>query len=544
MKFTRILAFLLAAVMLVSLISCGKDDKPATTTAAQGDTTTGNAGPDDKTPTTPETPVTGGDLTAFLAKAFPVSGKINNLRNKGYEVAEGSDAANLFDDDLATTFAATVAEGNTLTWKLSLPTTLVGYVMYAGTAPKAWTLQGSTDGSSWTDLDVVGESNMAATAGAGFGYEIDAAAQAVYSYYKLVFTDIPADGKIELAEIALIGTNEETPCTNEEDLASYLIDGSDMGFMVGEVTADGITVDDPKALFDGNAETVFAGKAAAGASVTLKYAAPTGINSYIITAGAKVPESWSIYVSEDGTNWKLVDVACKGNLVASARNGYDMDRIGVQANYLKIVFNKEGDVEIADIMLIGFSELGPTVDGGVWSTHTDEAGRTVYRLEKARAYNHNSFNLYKLGYVNEGQSFRITLGSTYSVPWPNGSQGSFGIYACGQDLGGDGAIDENGDLYYLCYSTGLIEKNDKAWGGWNVSSKECYTPESPDSYVVFTLEYDGAGKFSYYYDGVLTAEIYDEVSDPFTEGYVCICCKQSTEDGPLDYTLYEFVIND
>ena len=536
MKFTKILALLLAAVMLVSIVACGKDDnKPATTTAAQGGEGTQPQGGDDNPAVTPETPATGDALTTLLAKALPQNTKVGNLKNKGYEVAEGSEVEYLFDSDLTTGLKATLAEGNTLTFKLTLKTTLVAYAVYSGaTAPTAWTLQASSDGSTWVDLDVVGQSNAVANAGAG--YEIDADKVAQYAYYKFVFTD----SAIDINEICLVGTNEEEPVTDPQDIADgFYLDGSDVAGLIDTVTLDGITFDgDAKAAIFADPEVPFKATASEGATITVKYAYPTGVNSYVITAKNANLVSYSIYGSQDGTTWVPLDVVCDAKLTAGV-NGYDMDKRG-QQNYLKIVINKTaGEIELDKFELIGFSTVGPTVDGGTWSTYVNEQGRTVYVLEKARAYNHSSFNLYKLGWV-EG-AFSITLGGTYSVPWPNGGgQGSFGIYACGQDHGGDGSIDENGDDYYLCYSTGLIEKNEGSWGGWNVNGTEWGKPEDPSATVVFTLDYDGEGNFKYYVDGELVGEYTDAVSDPFTEGYVCIACKQSTEDGPLEYELYEF----
>ncbi|MBO4356169.1 MAG: hypothetical protein J5850_04885 [Clostridia bacterium] len=545
MKFTRFLAFFLAVIMLLSLVSCGKDDKPVTTTASQGEGTTGNGKENNVPDVDPEKPVTGEDLSAFMAKAFNLNVKINNVRDKGYNYSEDSDNYCVFDNDPATILSAAISESNTLSWKFSLPSTLVGYVMYSKTAPKSWKLQASSDSESWVDVDVVGQSNMTANSEAGFGYEIDAAAQAPYSTYRIVFTDIPSDGKIELADIVLIGYNEEKPVTSEEKLEEfYLADGSNLLFVADGATTDGITVDDPFVLFDGKSETKFSANVTAGSSVTLKWNGAATVNSYIINAGEKVPESWSVYVSKDGTNWTLIDLVCKGNLVAGSRNGYDVDVANEQADYIKFVFNTDGDVELVDIELIGFSYVGPAVDGGTWSTYVDDAGRTVYRLEKARPYDHKCYNLYKLGYLKPGQSFTLTLGATFKIPWPNGAEGEFGVYVCAQDRNSNGAFEEVGDYYYLCYSTGLIEKNRGTWCGWEVGPSRVYNPESFESYVVFTIEYDGAGTFKYYFDGVLTATMVDQVGDPFTEGYICICAKQGTQDGPVDFTLYEFKIND
>ncbi len=121
MKLTKVIAFLLAVMMLLSAVSCGKNNNnPAGTTAASANEGTNAVTGDDKPAIPPETPVTGAEIDNLLSKGIPLNTKINNLRDKGYVYGEEQEAGRIFDLDYTSGFKAGLAEGNTLIFKLSL----------------------------------------------------------------------------------------------------------------------------------------------------------------------------------------------------------------------------------------------------------------------------------------------------------------------------------------------------------------------------------------------------------------------------------------
>ncbi|GAB2479297.1 hypothetical protein GCM10027063_21300 [Promicromonospora xylanilytica] len=79
----------------------------------------------------------------------------------------------------------------------------------AGRDPKNWTLQGSTDGTTWTDLDTRTDEDFPDRFSAqDYRFENDVA----YQHYRLDITENAGDGLTQLAEIQLFdGTGEEEP---------------------------------------------------------------------------------------------------------------------------------------------------------------------------------------------------------------------------------------------------------------------------------------------------------------------------------------------
>ena len=107
MKLTKVIAFLLAGMMLLSAVSCGKNNyNPAGTTAASANEGTNAVTGDDNPSIPPETPVTGAEIDNLLSKGIPLNTKINNLRDKGYVYGEEQEAGRIFDLDYTSGFKA------------------------------------------------------------------------------------------------------------------------------------------------------------------------------------------------------------------------------------------------------------------------------------------------------------------------------------------------------------------------------------------------------------------------------------------------------
>lgn len=133
--------------------------------------------------------------------------------------AAGSDAdmAAIADNNPATALAV-AAQGGTadLTAQLEEGVKLTAYSVTSGTdlaeAPAAWTLQGSNDGSEWTDVDTrsgVTFSHKSETRLYEFSLPDDRNTLPAYKYYRLSMT--PAEGKqsVNIAEWQLLGFPEK-----------------------------------------------------------------------------------------------------------------------------------------------------------------------------------------------------------------------------------------------------------------------------------------------------------------------------------------------
>ncbi|MBR5427418.1 MAG: discoidin domain-containing protein [Clostridia bacterium] len=97
------------------------------------------------------------------------------------------------------------AEGAALTWDMGKSVVSTGYTLTsAGDAakePDAWTLYGSADGSSWTEIHTVSDASLPGTAGAVSAYAFDFLPDA-YRYYKLDLTASSA-ASVALSGVAL-----------------------------------------------------------------------------------------------------------------------------------------------------------------------------------------------------------------------------------------------------------------------------------------------------------------------------------------------------
>jgi hypothetical protein len=72
-----------------------------------------------------------------------------------------------------------------------------------GTAPSAWTLEGSNDGTTWTTVDRRSGENWA---WASYTRSFSIASPKAYTQYRLVLTPAAGSGGVTLSEIELLGT--------------------------------------------------------------------------------------------------------------------------------------------------------------------------------------------------------------------------------------------------------------------------------------------------------------------------------------------------
>ncbi|HEY3508496.1 MAG TPA: glycoside hydrolase domain-containing protein, partial [Kribbella sp.] len=117
--------------------------------------------------------------------------------------AGGTDVSTLIDNDAKTQVTLT-GDRPTVTVALPQGRPVGMYTLTSGatgTAPSAWTLEGSNDGTTWTTVD---RRTNESWAWASYTRSFSVASPKAYTQYRLVFA--PATDGVTLAEIELLGT--------------------------------------------------------------------------------------------------------------------------------------------------------------------------------------------------------------------------------------------------------------------------------------------------------------------------------------------------
>ncbi|GAA2521525.1 GH92 family glycosyl hydrolase [Rarobacter incanus] len=171
-------------------------------------------------PTGFKTSVADGTYTNLSGKSFSkgsLSGFIAEAK-ASTEPNSGESSAKLYDGDPETKWFG----GSSSAWvqyKLSQAKTATKYILAlandaTGRNPKNWTLEGSSDGNSWTTLDT--QSNQLGTEGGAPSYftrhefTIPSGARGSYTYYRLNVTATHGESAVQLGEFELIdGSSNE-----------------------------------------------------------------------------------------------------------------------------------------------------------------------------------------------------------------------------------------------------------------------------------------------------------------------------------------------
>ncbi len=141
----------------------------------------------------------GGSLD-YVDSVYKSANTINGVTNEPVD--------NLFDGKTSTK----MFNGGTgaIAWKTSRDTTLYSYTLttandneqYHNRNPKKWTLYGSKDGSNWTKLDTVRNSNMEDKNYTPYTFTVDTVG--TFSYYKMEISELYGSG-FQLSEISMNG---------------------------------------------------------------------------------------------------------------------------------------------------------------------------------------------------------------------------------------------------------------------------------------------------------------------------------------------------
>lgn len=220
-KALRIVALLVAVFMLVAVVAaCGDDKTEETTAASTTAATTTTKAPEATAPATDddqpgdddddddeevkvETPIDSDGADEFHAAHKLAVVDVESIETDLPLNWGEKDPGALFDgaDGFFNTEDAETKLGSgtqnfmaTITFKIE-KAKVVAYALvtgndsgqYTGRTPTAWTLKGSNDGENWTDIDVVEDGATEDLNHAYFGYEIDAGAQAEYTWLQFVF---------------------------------------------------------------------------------------------------------------------------------------------------------------------------------------------------------------------------------------------------------------------------------------------------------------------------------------------------------------------
>ena len=190
--------------------------------------------------------------------------------------ADVSSLNNVIDNLLNTDITMQVTGDDWLLYQSPVAVRLNGYALASANGqtekrPESWKLQGSNNGSTWTDLDVRSEQSFG---GAYQKKSYDVSADESYTLFRLYF---PAGGasEIQLAEWQLFGSS-----IFEDDITS------DGGSLTVQNNQSGLWL-------DYNANGIYK------------------LQSYSITSSEDAPESdpknWILYASADSKSWTKID---------------------------------------------------------------------------------------------------------------------------------------------------------------------------------------------------------------------------------------------
>ncbi len=208
-----------------------------------------------------------------------------DLTDNGGKLTVNGEKANrtLIDNDPTTSSLLTAP--STLLYVAPVPMKLKGYALYAEpsegqTAPTSWTLEGSTDGQTWTTIDNQSRQRFAAD---GEKRAFNVTTNKSYSYVRLT---VNGSGSMTLSDWQLYGLS-----IADADLTD---DGGTLEGMGTELT-------------DNALETI----ATATGTVTVTYQtiAKVNLSSYTLTIDSQegMPHSWTLSASVDGKTWTQID---------------------------------------------------------------------------------------------------------------------------------------------------------------------------------------------------------------------------------------------
>ena len=181
--------------------------------------------------------------------------------------------------------------------------------------PKAWTLSGSNDGTTWTVIDTQTNQDFLLTPDTN-GYEINNSTS--YQWYKLDVTESHGEAfgfYIAVSELELF---DAVP--GAEVIEGVVVDLTTVTGTAGNGSSEGLVQ-----AFDGNASTKYL-TATLPAEIIFALKKTAVVNNYSLTStdhGEWDPKAWTFYGSDDGSTWAELD----------SQSGQDFTGRGVTNTY-------------------------------------------------------------------------------------------------------------------------------------------------------------------------------------------------------------------
>ena len=249
-------------------------------------------------------------------------------------------------------------------FKYTQPVSIRGYCIVTGndTAdygesqirnPKTWVLYGSNDeGKTWTAVDAVAEEAPLPVANnTEVNFYLEEASPA-YSYWKWEISEIVSGGCMQVNEFSLLRAGDK--------VAQY-VEGTPGIWGMPANALDGIT--------DTYGNSKWCMAFSGSAYVTWKYDVPMSVSSYSLFTGGDThvnpgrnPQTWTLYGSDDGSAWEIVDVRVDDDTMGATSIGeytFYLDKPSEAYLFFKLEITKIRDGNCLQIGEIVMHEAEP-----------------------------------------------------------------------------------------------------------------------------------------------------------------------------------------
>jgi len=322
------------------------------------------------------------------------------------DIDANSKVENILDEQGNTTFTIQNIKPIWVQYKTPVSVKLNAYTISVAdnhaADPKSWKLQGSIDGTSWTDIDT----------------KINITFET--KYLKKSFT-VSTSNKYNYFRLSVIASYDSQSPTIQ--IAEWELFGT---ALTNDITDDGGTL---KAQYDGNLTDSYneSYSMLIDNSETTKYYVPkqvttwvqyqsarnVALTSYSLTSANDNPirdfKSWNVYASTNGTDWDLIDAQVDQVFPYRYCTQFYTCKTEKNYNYFKLDVIKNNDalgVQMAEWQLFGnYSDYYPdiTANGGV--------------LSSSHPADNNLESLFNLRDDNEFTKYYSNVGTTMPTVW-------------------------------------------------------------------------------------------------------------------------------
>lgn len=279
-------------------------------------------------------------------------------------LGSGNEAADkMFDGNPATKFYTGEGFPVRVAWKMSQAVAVKSYsittgadsAIYSYRNPYKWQLYGSNNGTSWIQLDYVDGGGIEAVNNGVYTYNTDV--QDAYQYFLL---QVEGNGTyyygLQIADITLYGDAANASADIGEGLNSYY------DSIYNEAnTVNGYNREVPSNLFDGDVSTKMFN--AGTGVISWKMDRDITAYSYTLTTAndneaftGRLPKSWILYGSKDGSDWEQIDAVADGGMsdVNYKPYTYVVDKVGTYRYYKLDIKSLAGNsFQLSEIELNG-----------------------------------------------------------------------------------------------------------------------------------------------------------------------------------------------